>query len=387
MSINRAAIFYENQIDGATLTATSEASSDFAVTSIQNSQPSDKWRSTGRVLETITAEFEAEQFIPAVAILRHNLTASATIRIRISDNSDLSAPTYDNTFYAWPSIYGLDEQGLDEYGLDGVPLVENFDETEYKSVIVLDTVFTGTATAGASDSITLPANITRITGGDAEPMPREESFVVGATVEITSGTGVGQTNEILAYDSDTRVATMFEDWITPPDNTSEFELDLSQYETRTTNDGNYTGRYLGVTIADPVNENSYVEVGVIFAGDYVQPGIDIDLSNSIRFEDPSQRFISSGQSVWVNKKNKFRVGSFIWSYLTENEARVAMYGVAQTAGRSKPVLYIPYLENSLRTYTDAIYGLLDSPPVLEQIRKDFTNTSYSTGAMVIRELL
>ena len=43
-------------------------------------------------------------------------------------------------------------------------------------------------------------------------------------VSITSGTGVGQTRAIKAYNGTTKVATTINDWVVIPDNTSGFEI-------------------------------------------------------------------------------------------------------------------------------------------------------------------
>jgi hypothetical protein len=138
----KAAIFYDDLIAGATLTASSEAGT-LGANNLKNYQPGRKWRAEG-TSETLIADFGVTSFIPSVLLLRHNLTASATIRIRISENSDLSAPVYDVTFYAWPGLLGLDEDALDGstpyIGLDGAPVTALYEPTRFQSLYILSDV-------------------------------------------------------------------------------------------------------------------------------------------------------------------------------------------------------------------------------------------------------
>ena len=57
-----------------------------------------------------------------VALLNHNLTVQGTIRIRISDNGDMSAPTYDATWGAWASVYGWEEAPWGAFLWEGYPI-------------------------------------------------------------------------------------------------------------------------------------------------------------------------------------------------------------------------------------------------------------------------
>lgn len=73
-------------------------------------------------------------------------------------------------------------------------------------------IVTGTATAGTTNTITLPIAVSNIA-----------DRYTGWVVEITGGTGAGQERIITAY-SDLRVATVGVDWYTTPDATSTFRL-------------------------------------------------------------------------------------------------------------------------------------------------------------------
>lgn len=74
------------------------------------------------------------------------------------------------------------------------------------------TLLTGTASAGSANTITL-------TGGSSV-----NGIYVGQLVEITSGTGAGQSRTIVAYNGTTKVATVSSNWLTNPDATSVFSV-------------------------------------------------------------------------------------------------------------------------------------------------------------------
>jgi len=72
----------------------------------------------------------------------------------------------------------------------------------------------GTATAGTVSTITL----------DAARSSSTSSFYNAATIEITAGTGAGQTATISSYVGSTHVATISGTWATNPDNTSVYHI-------------------------------------------------------------------------------------------------------------------------------------------------------------------
>lgn len=69
----------------------------------------------------------------------------------------------------------------------------------------------GTAQGGTSGTITLRSGASSV-----------NDFYNGAVVKIQSGTGAGQTRQIIDYAGSTRVATVDTNWITAPDSTSVY---------------------------------------------------------------------------------------------------------------------------------------------------------------------
>jgi len=91
--------------DAATLGASS-AVSTLPVANLQNMQPKKKWRSSGITAEYITFDMGSGGVAcTGLALIGHNLTASATIRVRGKATSDVTtSPTVDTTAVsAWPA--------------------------------------------------------------------------------------------------------------------------------------------------------------------------------------------------------------------------------------------------------------------------------------------
>lgn len=74
-------------------------------------------------------------------------------------------------------------------------------------------ITSGTAQAGAAGTITLAAGESATT-----------DIFAGDRVIIVAGTGVGEHGIITTYDGSTKIATMSQNWVIQPDNTSEYEL-------------------------------------------------------------------------------------------------------------------------------------------------------------------
>jgi len=72
---------------------------------------------------------------------------------------------------------------------------------------------TGTATAGAAGSIT-----------DTRARKEADDHWKGGSVEILSGTGVGQTRDITGSTQSSGAITVSPDWVTTPDNTSVYRV-------------------------------------------------------------------------------------------------------------------------------------------------------------------
>jgi hypothetical protein len=90
--------------DAATLAASSAVTS-LPVTNLQHQEPTKKWRTTGITAEWVTIDAGRDVVWNAAAIAGHNLSATATLRVRGKATADVtSSPSVDTTAVsAWPS--------------------------------------------------------------------------------------------------------------------------------------------------------------------------------------------------------------------------------------------------------------------------------------------
>lgn len=91
--------------DAATLAASSEVST-LPATNLQTMQPKKKWRSSSALTPYLTLDFGAVgAACNGLALIGHNLTSAATIRVRGKATSDVTvSPTVDTTaLSAWPA--------------------------------------------------------------------------------------------------------------------------------------------------------------------------------------------------------------------------------------------------------------------------------------------
>ena len=120
-------IVYDNKIDAATLTASS-TSGTLGADNLKNRALKKVARTTGVAAEWFQVDFGQAETLSTVALWNHNLGVDGVLRVRLSDNADMSAPVYDGEFDAWASVYGVDEIGLDLCGLDGTPILSELNE-------------------------------------------------------------------------------------------------------------------------------------------------------------------------------------------------------------------------------------------------------------------
>lgn len=110
--------------DQATVTASSEVAS-LPATFAQNQEPTKKWRTTGCAAEYVVFSWSPDDLvITHAAVVGHNLTSAATIRLRLADTvpSLTAAPDKDSgVVSAWPtSGKHTDPEWAHELSLVGV---------------------------------------------------------------------------------------------------------------------------------------------------------------------------------------------------------------------------------------------------------------------------
>lgn len=132
-----ALLFFENLVDTATLSASS-AVSTLPVTNLQDYEPSIVWRPTGCTAEYVQSDLGSSQTVQAVIAWNHNWTNASAVRLRVSDNSDMSSPTYDSgSVDGWTSIVGAGEGGAGLGGVGGAPVLSAFNQYRFYRVLLL----------------------------------------------------------------------------------------------------------------------------------------------------------------------------------------------------------------------------------------------------------
>lgn len=84
--MSNARFLYANAADLASLVASSQASASLAITNLQTDEKSEVWRSVGTTAD-FTATFTADQTIGGVVLPWTNLSATATMRVRLYNAS------------------------------------------------------------------------------------------------------------------------------------------------------------------------------------------------------------------------------------------------------------------------------------------------------------
>lgn len=136
---------YDNRIDAATLSASSEVG-DAVVANLQSFQLAKVTRTSGFTGEYWQAAFAEAESLNLVAVWNHNLSVSATIQIQVGTDAAMLSPGYDETFDAWPSVYGWDDLGWDLDGFDGVlpDLEDTFQDYKKYTICRLGAAASGT---------------------------------------------------------------------------------------------------------------------------------------------------------------------------------------------------------------------------------------------------
>lgn len=92
-------IQYDNLLDDASLTASSTATG-YSADYLKDIHLSAKWRSTGDTSENIVVDLGSAMSVDSIAILGHNLTSGATLKIQGNDTDAWGAPSVDETITA-----------------------------------------------------------------------------------------------------------------------------------------------------------------------------------------------------------------------------------------------------------------------------------------------
>lgn len=112
-------IITPNDADAAVLTASPAAVSTLPVTNLQEPARALLWRSTSTATQTIKGDWADSYNVSGFALVRHNLTANATLRLKVYEGaSQTGAVLYDSGAVAIGTMIGWGELvwGIDPWG-------------------------------------------------------------------------------------------------------------------------------------------------------------------------------------------------------------------------------------------------------------------------------
>lgn len=116
-------IAWDNRnIENGVITASS-AAVNFPVANLQDPLRSVCWRSQGIEGQYLTIDKGAAKYCTVIALINHNLTYKARIKIKSSNVADFSVLEREEVpFDAWEPMIGFGEGGYGMYGYGGLPL-------------------------------------------------------------------------------------------------------------------------------------------------------------------------------------------------------------------------------------------------------------------------
>ena len=163
-----------------------------------------------KFLDWSTLAFTTTPVTPYFALTELDATNAPGVYYVAIDTSTFVGATAKDKYFAYVSQQGA-STAANALQLGEFRIGEIVDNVE-NNLAISATNFTGTASAGATSTITLA-------GGSAI-----DDLYKFSDIEITSGTGKSQTRSVLLYAGSTKVATVNRPWVTTPDNTSVFAI-------------------------------------------------------------------------------------------------------------------------------------------------------------------
>lgn len=127
--------------DDVTLTVTSEVT-DFEIENLQNTQPSQPWRSTTNGVQTISWSHSSSKLYDSFVLYGHNLLGGDEVKFQLSNDAGFAVIEYEYIVDAGTVLYGLGlgPLGISPVGLGGylvtgnqsrVPVIAHFFDTVF----------------------------------------------------------------------------------------------------------------------------------------------------------------------------------------------------------------------------------------------------------------
>lgn len=297
-------------LDAASVTASSVQGS-LAANNVKTFRPDQVWRATGCAAEWLAWDFGSATEVEASVLLAHNLSAEATIRLRLAATaSDVTAaPVIDTGFVsAWPT--------------SGKP--DDPDWPSWFSLLLFEQV---TIDAGGF-LLSENGDILLTEGGDP----------------IISEAGAGGFGFILEETGDV-LLTESGDLLTTED-----EGSFPAY------------RYGRIDIVDPSNPDGYVQVGRLYAGPAFVPADNIDINWSLSLVSPGEVTRSPfGRTFTDDRGPPSRVMTIPFSALDETELTDELYELERYCGVARDFAFCVDPAATTKFHKWAMQARFDAP--------------------------
>ncbi len=147
----------------------------------------------------------------------------------------------------------------------------------------------------------------------------------GATVNLTGGTGVGQTRKIISYNGTSRTATVDTDWQTNPDATTTFDLIASSSAINSHEGLAQGGTATSITLQSNAASDDDIYIGAIVA---IISGTGAGQSEEITDYDGTSKVASISPKTWPVTPDS--TSGYV---VIPSEEAVTQSGVAPTVGQ------------------------------------------------------
>lgn len=189
-----------------------------------------------------------------------------------------------------------------------------------------------------------------------------------ATWQITAGATQGATTFDSGVLNFWPNSTILDNWNSKPG--------FYKFTTTQTHD------WVRIQIIDGSNLDGYIEVGKLIIDKAWTPTFNTPYNWSIEWVDPSLVNKSFGGRVFITKREPYRILKFDLNWLSETEMFANAFELDRLKGKSKEVLVIRDIDDTLQRHNQYVYGLFQSlAPIIN------TNFNIFKKRYVVEEIL
>lgn len=151
----------------------------------------------------------------------------------------------------------------------------------------------------------------------------------------------------------------------------------------------YNADYIRLDFTDASNADGYIQAGYWACGLLKETEYDISIPSELpSWVDPSIQYETESSDLWVCKRPKYRVASYIFEFLNKSEALIMMDDLSRIIGGSRPIIVLYFSDSVIYQYRYAMYGLITNASqglIKRQLRQNTEVNSYGI-TINVREL-